>query len=180
MQGEEPLHPLWRKAGTIIFEAAPDDIRRFAARIAEQRVREYYSGMNPYADSFIVWLRQYVVDGTYPEGSALLLSRLGPTNSFRIDELRPMIRQVDDVELLETVATRFSKSRSCEFRLLKERIAEIESGTNMVGNASGNLRLENEPGTRRDVSPKSVSHPEKRLPPGVLFRGKDTAPDLSF
>ena len=180
MQGEEPLHPLWRRADTIIFEAAPDDIRRFAALIAEQRVREYYSGMSPYADSFIAWLRQYVLDGTYPEGSALLLSHLETTNVLPITDLRAMICQVDDLELLKTVATRFANVRSWEHQLLEERIAEIESETNMVGNASEKLRLENEPETRSNVSPRSVSRPEKRLPPGVMFRGKNTMPDLSF
>ncbi len=178
MEDEQMIHPLWKLVDGFIFENAPGDIRAFAARIAEICAREYYDGVNPWACSYISWLERYVVDGTHPAGSALILSHLDPKTHFDPMELRAILGQTADVELLEKVESRFTDSRSWKRILVEERIKAIISGTN----ASARIPGVSSTGESSEVNGGSVRKPDqrpsKRLPPGVLFRGENTTPDF--
>lgn len=176
MRNEQYINPVWDTIGSALFEDAPADIRWYAARIAEIHSRNYYDGINPYLGRYVKWLKKYVADGTYPEGSGFLLTRLDLEKCYDLKEVKAIIRQTNDPELLKSAVRRLETSRSWIRECIEDRIQEIEAGTNSVEMASGKVASGASTENAAEHGDESTGRPWKRLPPGDLFRGRDTAP----
>ena len=159
-------HPVFHIGAQILFDDAPEAVRQYAARLSECYASESLIRHDWHYDGYVPWLEAYVLDGTYPEGSTLLLEHLGKTGCRFPEKLRILLSRNENKALLERIRDSPETDPTTR-RIVAERLSQL---------AREKLRLENEPETRSNVSPKSVLRPEKRLPPGVLFRGKNTAP----
>ncbi len=71
--------------------------RFFAAKWAEERSRDYFSGKVLYGGSFVDDLREFALDGTYPEGADLFLAHPGRCGS---ETLAALVQVTTNLPLL--------------------------------------------------------------------------------
>jgi hypothetical protein len=89
-------HP-YRNMGRGVILHAPMPSRYFAAKWAEERFSDRFSGKAPYAGDFIRYLREFALDGTYPEGADLFLAHPGRCGS---ETLAALVQVTTNLPLL--------------------------------------------------------------------------------
>jgi hypothetical protein len=94
--------------------------RFFAAKWAEERSRDYFSGKVLYGGSFVDDLREFALDGTYPEGVDLLLAH--PERCIPPD-LESLVQVTTNLALLEELKTRMPNI--IHYRGFKSRVEEL-------------------------------------------------------
>lgn len=126
MEDVQMAHPLWKLIDNVIFGSAPAEIRETAARISEAYSVLHYQKTPTAFAGYEYWLWDYVSDGTYPGGAALLIANLNPDRYVEPAKLRAVLDQTGDVDLLESLWDRCTKENYVK-RFVNERIVELRN-----------------------------------------------------
>ena len=120
----EDWHPVFRNGEQILYEDAPAEVRLHAARLSEWFSRETFAKQNWGYDTYIPWLEAYVLDGTYPEGSSILLVRYSETKHYLFSTLRGVLARNKDPVFLEQICDSFGNDQTAR-RLVARRLSEL-------------------------------------------------------
>ena len=149
----EDWHPVFRNGEQILYEDAPAEVRLHAARLSEWFSREALANMNWHYDGYVPRLESYVLDGTYPEGSYLLLEHLANTGCLLPVDLRVLVSRNNDVAFLKRIRDS-SKTTQTTRRLVENRLAELVSFLENSQNplSEGNSGMNDPDGVSSDAS----------------------------
>ena len=119
-------HPVFHIGAQILFDDAPEAVRQYAARLSECYASESLIRHDWHYDGYVPWLEAYVLDGTYPQGSTLLLEHLENTGCRFPAKLRILLSRNEDESLLERIRDSPETDRMTR-GLVGERLSQLTS-----------------------------------------------------
>lgn len=151
----------FRAVDGLMKKCPRPEIRYLAARICEDIVQKSYARSGNIAGSHAGLLRNFVEDGTYPDGAKTLILDLKPNYRYSSSHVLPLIQALSSVSELTKLKDRLNLPRDVAF--IDDRIRELQNSesTNRLS-VSQTLAAEGGSESKTAAAPDPV--PEREPP----------------